>query len=123
MSSERFDRQLADITAHYEDLCGSTHSITIWLEFSRKEGVDGDYIEVLEAQRIEARGKGDEAMRIIGEALQEAANKYQYTFVHIASPTNDPARNLLRRTEGYEPNKDETEWRRSYIPQVLENNT
>ena len=50
---------------------------------------------------IEAPGKGDEIVQLVGERLTALANKSRKKVTHLATPANKGARKLFDRTDGY----------------------
>lgn len=67
------------------------------IEYSQTEG------EVIaSAAFIEAIGKGDEAMSLLNQEMQNLANRFGRVFVNELTSINEKATKLLDRSEGYE---------------------
>lgn len=90
----------------------SAHGINIKIEYSLV-GLN-KYIAV---HRVEARGKGDQAMDALSRHLQRRASERNITIVDVSTPTNKAAWNLVRRHREY--NLDSVKPMRIYTPQRI----
>ena len=72
----------------------------IWVELSYQRAdinLVHAYVDWLEAYE-----KGDEAVLVIGQTLQNRANEWGSNIMHIARASNPAAVALYKRSEGYE---------------------
>ena len=86
-------------------------------DFEFSQNHDDKCIEV--RTTIEARKKGNEALQLIAEHLQEFANVYEIPFIHVGVPTSNAAHKLFKRTSGYvEKTKDKGHfWKKIFNPE------